>query len=88
MSTIYAHATRVIVWLGEASNDNAHALYTLSRAVNLKQRSSRAVSAYDLWYLEDVRPTTRELEAIVLCPWFKRVWVCGSIEQIIDFRGD
>jgi heterokaryon incompatibility protein (HET) len=63
MSEIYAQASRVIVWLGEAQDDSEQAL----EAIRLAGEKSRKLS-----YSDSFEPTVLRL---LRRQWFYRIWV-------------
>jgi hypothetical protein len=68
MASIYSLASRVIVWLGDASRDSDLAIDTIRtagyRRDSLVARENNAYSA---------------ICTLLLRPWFRRVWVCAIL---------
>lgn len=65
MAKIYAKASRVIVWLGEAAEDSDQALEEI-RIAAVKQSTNLAINE------------TNHQQAILTLlerPWFRRIWV-------------
>jgi hypothetical protein len=92
MAKIYAKASRVIVWLGEAAADSDLALKEILRAANqlhinsvMDETNQQVASA-----LSDQHPadsSTNEsnrhaLLALLERPWFQRIWVSGRQSTI------
>ena len=63
MAKIYAAASRVIVWLGEAASDTDGALEMLCQTA--------AKGCID-------PPARQSVIALLKRPWFQRIWVCDS----------
>lgn len=68
MAKIYASATRVIVWLGEAASDSSEALEALCRAAARKHVDQSA---------------HRTILALLERPWFQRIWVICEKRRMI-----
>jgi hypothetical protein len=75
MSKIYGHANRVIIWLGEATDDS-------DRAIEEIFISAGAIST--TYSLDDRRVQEPIIEEAVLAllqrPWFRRIWVREQIK--------
>jgi hypothetical protein len=63
MAEIYAKASRVIVWLGEAANNSDRVLKTI--------RLTGEKSAE----LPDAEVSQQEIRELLQRPWFRRIWV-------------
>jgi len=64
MAEIYAKASRVLVWLGEAEDDGDQAL----EAIRLTGETSTK-------YLSHVKPSRHRILKLLQRPWFQRIWV-------------
>jgi hypothetical protein len=64
MAKIYAKASRVIVWLGEAASDSNQALRVLRKAAE-EQYANSAIG----------ETNQRAILALLERPWFQRIWV-------------
>jgi hypothetical protein len=70
MHFIYAHATSVIVWLGEEADDSSEVLHGLDYV-------SRATKAKISWTGDLnmlIKRLSGPLQAFLARPWFERVW--------------
>jgi hypothetical protein len=65
MAKIYGHASRVVVWLGEAADDSDLALEAIRLAGAKKSTNS-----------VDSERTQQAVLALLRRPWFRRIWVC------------
>jgi hypothetical protein len=63
MAAIFAKASRVIVWLGEAQDDSDRALDSI--------RTACEMSAVPL----DTEPLKQAVPQLLQRPWFRRIWV-------------
>jgi hypothetical protein len=92
MATIYAHASRVVVWLGEGKDDSTRIFAAIEQAAVRDRR--RLI----LGQLEDYSPASQALAlshaagtletslvAMLARPWFHRVWV-SSCPNFLDVR--
>ncbi|KAK5655911.1 hypothetical protein OQA88_5450 [Cercophora sp. LCS_1] len=68
MAKIYACATRVIVWLGEAASDSDEALQAIQKAAK-EQRKDQIID----------KLTQQAIFALLERPWFQRVWVVQEV---------
>ncbi len=66
MAEIYAKATRVIVWLGDASDDS-HRAFKAMREAAVAAQASETSQTDDL--------SRRAIQNILQRPWFRRIWV-------------
>ncbi|KAK4112575.1 hypothetical protein N656DRAFT_709691, partial [Canariomyces notabilis] len=66
MAKIYAKASRVIVWLGEAAANSDQALEYIRMASNGDQVAAPSES------------NKQAIHALLIRPWFQRVWVRDS----------
>jgi hypothetical protein len=64
MAKIYAKASRVIVWLGEAAGDSDHALEVIRKAAE-EQYTNSAID----------KPNQQSIFTLLERPWFQRIWV-------------
>jgi hypothetical protein len=90
MAKIYLCASRVVVWLGEESDDSSHALAGLEQAaMNVRRGDWRndgpftfvddptVTSRYKKVEYRGI-PVQRSIEILLKRPWFHRVWVSRS----------
>ena len=59
MAEIYARASRVVVWIGDAKDDSDQALEAIRAAGKTKAH----------------QPPKRAISALLQRPWFRRIWV-------------
>jgi hypothetical protein len=88
MAKIYAKASRVIVWLGEATADSGDALKEILNAAN-QQHANSAINKTNqqaTLALPNQQPTDSSINAtnqqailrLLERPWFQRIWVSGK----------
>lgn len=86
MADIYRLAERVIIWLGAAADDSAHALSTVDFLGNQLEFSidhfliKHPDAVHSDWYMPDTpliydERTLKALEKFFLRAWFERLWV-------------
>lgn len=71
MAEIYANASHVLVWLGEAEDDGDQALKAISDA---GQTSAKHVSCAEL--------DRNRILTLLQRPWFQRIWVREQILKV------
>jgi hypothetical protein len=74
MATIYAKASRVLVWLGEEASDSSLALETIHRAADKRYRLGEEDDA-EHEEGDAVGCRNACLLALTERPWFRRIWV-------------
>jgi hypothetical protein len=89
MADIYLKATRVVVWLGPASEDSSIAIDFFNRicsniAVDWQTYSLRPISA-DTWWADENVPVpldqaqSNSISSLLSRPWFKRLWIWQEV---------
>lgn len=89
MADIYSKATRVIVWLGPASEDSSMAIDFFNTicsetAVDLQTYSFRPTSA-DTWWADANVPVpldqaqSNSISSLLSRPWFERLWIWQEV---------
>ncbi|KAH7309925.1 hypothetical protein B0I35DRAFT_453508 [Stachybotrys elegans] len=72
MAKIYAKASRVIVWLGEAAGDSAQALEVIRKAAE-EQYTNSAI----------YKPNQQSILTLLKRPWFQRIWEVAAARHIL-----
>lgn len=72
MTEIYAKASRVLVWLGEAEDDSGRAL----EAIRLTGKNSTK-------YLSHAKSFRQPIQKLLQRPWFRRFWVRQQGSKIL-----
>ena len=86
MAKIYARASRVLVWLGEAAADSDDALKEILRAANqqhtnsaihkISQQADPAPSDQPTADSSTSESNQQAIFTLLERPWFQRIWVC------------
>jgi hypothetical protein len=92
MATIYAHASRVLVWLGEQADESANAFAAMEQAA-MRGRRRLILGQYEDNPLAAQAPALphasktpeSSLVALLERPWFHRIWV-KTYQNALDGR--
>ncbi|KAL8307078.1 hypothetical protein RB593_005799 [Gaeumannomyces tritici] len=84
MAEIYAKASRVIVWLGEASDNGHQALEAIRMAAQKQHTNSaepnhQATLAQDLMNSSNNEANQQAILRLLQRPWFQRIWVLQEV---------
>jgi hypothetical protein len=92
MDKIYSHATRVLVWLGETTEDVEQALGQFASLRDRFQAVEGQISFRSSHYVEvglpEIEdPIWKQLSDFMCCSWFQRLWVLQEVilAKHIDF---